>query len=276
MLACGEGKYCAFQGMDLDHYYAGMLGGVVGSVVGHPFDTLKVHAQTQQTHQQNWRGMARGLLPAIATQSVIYALLFGTYDNLKKTLRPDKDGGDRTSLPMCALAGGLTGVAVAPVTSPLELVKCRLQVALSGSSESSLLSSLSLKTLATRGLGATAVRCGLGNAAFFSSIEILQSHLSPLLLQYSVDKPIIVDLLTGSISGAAYWLVASPFDLIKSRQQTSYTSVPTTILKEMTKVVREGGIFALWRGCSYALMRTVPMQGAVMMTIEATLRHGRD
>lgn len=255
-------------------YWSGLAGGVVGSLVGHPFDTMKVlaHSSSMSTVASQYfsapkkiilsRVMA-GIGPAIASQAVIYALLFGVYDNIKDRFRQDEPAAERDSVSLCALAGGITGVVIAPVTSPLELLKCRLQVAKSNSSVGFSPSKLpAIKTMMSRGMFATAARCGFGNACFFSTIEILQSH-------FSKRQSFVTDLLVGSISGASYWLVAAPFDLIKSRQQTTSS---LNFMQEASHVMREGGMFSLWRGCSYALLRTVPMQGAVMMTLGASLR----
>ncbi|PVF98379.1 mitochondrial carrier [Serendipita vermifera] len=72
-------------------------------------------------------------------------------------------------------------------------------------------------------------------------------------------------LISGGVSGFASAVVLQPFDLVKTRlqQDNSYrnatkTGKPLTIAGVFTKIWREEGKLALWRGTGATLARNVP------------------
>lgn len=112
--------------------------GCAGLLVGHPFDTVKVHLQTQDYKNPLYRGtydclkkiiqkesvhgLYRGLSSPIASISVLNAIVFGVYGNVqRRTSEPD-------SLFAHALAGSAAGFSQTLICSPMELVKSRLQI----------------------------------------------------------------------------------------------------------------------------------------------------
>lgn len=112
--------------------------GCAGLLVGHPFDTVKVHLQTQDFKNPLYRGtydclkkiiqkesvhgLYRGLSSPIASISVLNAIVFGVYGNVqRRTSEPD-------SLFAHALAGSAAGFSQTLICSPMELVKSRLQI----------------------------------------------------------------------------------------------------------------------------------------------------
>lgn len=112
--------------------------GCAGLLVGHPFDTVKVHLQTQDFKNPLYRGtydclkkiiqkesvhgLYRGLSSPIASISVLNAIVFGVYGNVqRRTSEPD-------ALFAHALAGSAAGFSQTLICSPMELVKSRLQI----------------------------------------------------------------------------------------------------------------------------------------------------
>lgn len=112
--------------------------GCAGLLVGHPFDTVKVHMQTQNyknplyrstydcfrkiVQKESVRGLYRGLASPMASVSVLNAIVFGVYGNVQR----------RTSDPDSVLAhfcaGTAAGITQSIICSPMELVKSRIQI----------------------------------------------------------------------------------------------------------------------------------------------------
>ena len=108
------------------------------------------------------------------------------------------------------------------------------------------------------GWAATALRCSFGNAAFFGAYALTR--------QFDVNAG-----LGGALAGAAFWVAAMPFDVIKSRMQTAQR--PLAVAATFRQAVRQGngGLRVLYSGLPVTLMRAVPMNAAVLFTFEAIM-----
>lgn len=106
--------------------------------MGHPFDTVKVSLQTQDfrkpiysgtfdcvkkiIQRDSFKGLYRGLSSPMMSVSFINAILFGVYGNVqRRSSEPD-------SLFTHFIAGSCSGLVQCFISSPMELVKSRLQV----------------------------------------------------------------------------------------------------------------------------------------------------
>mmetsp|Transcript_5614 Transcript_5614/g.8266 ORF Transcript_5614/g.8266 Transcript_5614/m.8266 type:complete len:263 (+) Transcript_5614:77-865(+) len=193
----------------------GGLGGIAAGLVGHPLDSIKVRLQSGAKVQGS---LLRGLPAALGVQLTTTALLFGFYDGVKRRLPQDV-------LYINFFAGLIAGAMLAPATCWLEMIKCRAQANSKGTMR--------------LGLTATALRCGVGNAAFFH-----------------VDA---TDLCTGIQAGLAYWLIALPFDSIKSLQQVHGLS--------MLGALRSLSLNHLLQAYIPALARAVPTSAACFLSV---------
>jgi solute carrier family 25 (mitochondrial carnitine/acylcarnitine transporter), member 20/29 len=260
----------------MTEFMAGLIGGLCGAVVSHPLDSIRVISQKnikcttlQCLKKLNQTGITAGLMPALTTQAGIYALLFGIYESAQNMITSDER--ERT-IWTSAMAGCVTGLIIAPITCPLEVMKCRQQVGKS-----------TPISMMFRGVYAISWRCGLGNASFFACIHMLGGGKKQRETAASSDgknkgRFDVQDAWIGGVSGIAYWLVAAPFDLIKTRQQTQLSNEsPLSLLSAAREAMIESGgrnanISVLWRGFGLAVARTVPMQAAVMLSYTACLR----
>jgi hypothetical protein len=162
-----------------------------------------------------------------------------------------------SSVSCATLSGFLTGGLLSPLVCPLEAIKCRSQVAPAATTTAAAASSLGGLY---SGWTATVLRCSFGNAAFFGVYALTQQ------LDASAG-------LGGAIAGAAFWVAGMPFDVVKSRMQT--TKDPLPLLATFRQAVRQGGggwPRVLYAGLPVTLMRAVPMNAAVLCTYEAALR----
>lgn len=130
----------------------GSIAGFFGKIVEHPFDTIKVRLQTQPfadgVQQLNYRGpvdcarqsikqdgfwgLYRGISSPLVGSMLENAVLFVAYNQIQKLINSASGNVDSSaaslSLKQKALAGALSGTAVSLVLTPVELVKCQLQV----------------------------------------------------------------------------------------------------------------------------------------------------
>ena len=78
---------------ELVPFISGSFAGASGTLLGHPFDSLKVRMQlnvqldtSALTYGQVMRQLYRGVLPPLLTAGVMQALLFSTYERIKRKL----------------------------------------------------------------------------------------------------------------------------------------------------------------------------------------------
>ncbi|KAJ8605907.1 hypothetical protein CTAYLR_004181 [Chrysophaeum taylorii] len=205
---------------------AGSAAGVCAGCVGHPLDTLKLLQQTKN-HSfasatlvaiRNPRILIRGLAPSLAAQVVASGLLYGTYDAARRHLD-------------AAAAGAVTGAVLAPATCWLEAWKCRAQAA---------------GSVTRSALFATVLRCGLGNAAYFSAYELVAG--------WGV-------VTAGTAAGVAYWTLALPFDSIKSYQHVYGGSFAAAAIATRAR------LFAGWFP---TILRAAPMNAVSFLAFTTT------
>ena len=127
----------------LKDFAAGTAGGFAGKLLDYPLDTVKVLLQTQEagaryrgawhclTHTVETRGILslyRGLSSPLLGSMAENALLFWAYNHCQRFLVTINGGDDKLSLLHLSLAGAGAGAVVPFVLTPVELIKCRLQV----------------------------------------------------------------------------------------------------------------------------------------------------
>ena len=144
----------------LKDFVAGCVGGFAGKLLDYPFDTIKVLLQTQNvtakkhvpgtpkpmlyrgawhclTHtfkEKGFTGLYNGLSAPLLGSMGENAILFFAYGNFKSLLG-EIPGKKELTLFELSLAGAGAGCVVPFVLTPVELIKCRLQVQNSMSSE---------------------------------------------------------------------------------------------------------------------------------------------
>ncbi|KAG7169637.1 Mitochondrial basic amino acids transporter-like, partial [Homarus americanus] len=282
--------------------------GCAGVSVGHPFDTVKVRLQTQDFHNPQYRGtwhclsdtikkesvrgLYKGMSSPMAGVSIVNAIVFGVHGNMTKHMK------DPDSLRSQVLCGATAGFFQAFVSSPMELVKTRvqLQTEASGAAIKSLSTAASshntitncasysspldcLKKICTtegwrgvfRGQLITVVRDVPGFASYFFTYEYLSRSLA------SSDgsvSPLAV-LFAGGLAGAASWVFTYPIDFIKSRIQADGINGMAKYKGIMhcakTSIASEG-FGALFRGLNSALIRAFPTNAATFAVVTWTLK----
>ncbi|XP_041777460.1 mitochondrial basic amino acids transporter [Anopheles merus] len=272
--------------MALD-FAAGCLGGCAGVLVGFPFDTVKVHLQTQNHRNPLYRGtydcfrkivvregvhgLYRGMSSPMAGVAVVNAIVFGVYGNIqRRTANPD-------SLYSHFLAGSAAGLAQSIVCSPMELIKTRLQLQDNLPRAAERFSGPMDCTRAIwrregfrgifRGLGITAARDMPGFSSYFVAYEYMVRCVAN-------PSPFVI-LMAGGLAGTFSWLVTFPLDVVKSRLQADgisgkpqYNGLIDCVRKSHAA---EGWAF-LSRGLASTLLRAFPMNAVCFLVVSYTMK----
>ena len=102
-----------------------------------------------------------------------------------------------------------------------------------------------------------------GFSMYFSIFESLKR-------KFEFQGKFLPTFVAGSFCGCVSWSLQFPFDVIKSRMQSSpdYT---TTARQFVKNAIKEGGVSVLYRGISAALLRACFVHGTSMTTYELIL-----
>jgi hypothetical protein len=249
---------------------SGLAGGVACVAAGHPLDTCIVLLQTQPRRFSRAsqalaflvrdRGVRRGLysgaVPALYANAAENAMLFGFYGTVQGAVGRVVD---KRSSPMMhgAACGSAAGGIVAFALTPIELLKCRMQV------HDAARRAGMLQTLygivhrdgaagLFRGLSWTLAREVVGNASMFGTYEGTRA------VTRDIDRPILSTLVAGGIGGVGFWALALPFDGLKTRAQVGAPQGALVLAN-------------LYRGGSLVFLRAFVANAALFATVESTV-----
>lgn len=298
----------------------GSTAGILGKFVEYPFDTVKVRLQSQPSipGQPRLRGpvdafraafrapegpirsLYRGISAPLLGAAIETSSLFFSYRIAQDiiiasspSLKQQKASGDgKVELPFSYLlgCGAASGAFTSLLLTPIELIKCKMQVPIV---PSHLASSLGYGTTKPPGplhlvasifrsqglLGfwhgqlGTLIRETGGSAAWFGSYE----GAKMLYLKYDSTVQTIDDvklwqqLSAGALAGMSYNFVFYPADTIKSRMQTAETSARASFLRTATELWRQSGVTGFYRGCGVTVFRAAP-SSAIIFSIYEGLR----
>uniref|UniRef100_A0A1B6M8Q4 Mitochondrial basic amino acids transporter n=2 Tax=Graphocephala atropunctata TaxID=36148 RepID=A0A1B6M8Q4_9HEMI len=258
--------------MALD-FFAGCVGGCAGVVIGHPFDTVKVKLQTQDyripVYRGTWdcftkilkaesvAGIYRGVSSPMAGVALVNAIVFGVYGNVQRSM------ANPETLQSIFLAGASSGLVQSVISSPVELVKTRVQI--SNQYRGTL--DCFFKTYKQEGIrgvfkgqSITGVRDFLGYGLYFASYEALTRRQPG---EAPVGTPTM--LMAGGVAGTVSWIFTYPLDVIKSRYQADMGKY-TSIIDCLKKSIKDEGVVCLTRGLTPTLIRAFPTN-AVTFTV---------
>jgi len=170
------------------------------------------------------------------------------------------------------------GFAISFLLTPVELVKCRLQVQASDKKMYKGPIDCAIKTYKYgggltslfKGHTATMLREIPGGAAYFGMYESFVKILTPAG-KTKDDVPPLYLAVSGSLGGISYWTIFFPADTIKSQMQTDPSPSPSSShLSSSTspkgrsfglifrQIYDTQGVRGLYRGLGVTLLRAVP------------------
>ncbi|KAK6505525.1 hypothetical protein TWF481_007420 [Arthrobotrys musiformis] len=122
----------------------GSLAGMVGKFIEYPFDTVKVRLQTQNHFKgpidcftqglktDGITGLYRGIAPPLVGAAAENAGLFFSYtisqNVLRKSFYPSHDPDQKLPLAALVTCGAIAGASCSLILTPIELIKCKMQV----------------------------------------------------------------------------------------------------------------------------------------------------
>jgi hypothetical protein len=258
-------------------------------------------------------GLYRGLSAPLATDTLTNTVVFGVSAGVqrwllqRKSLNSLDSGQTSTSLSSSSssailnglsycdvwLSGAVAGGVNCFVITPVELVKCRLQVLRVKQEKGALLAEVrhilhqdGVRGL-YRGLGSTLARDVHSFGVYFASYEFARMTAARWWLgcEQEVDQlgPGWV-MLAGGLGGTAAWLTAYPMDVVKTRVQVinpprtgaeplqQQPSEWSRWLAAAQACHRELGWRGFFRGLPATLLRAFPVNAAIFGTYELMMR----
>eukprot|EP00298_Acanthocystis_sp_HF-20_P000298 c10360_g1_i1.p1 GENE.c10360_g1_i1~~c10360_g1_i1.p1 ORF type:complete len:297 (+),score=134.05 c10360_g1_i1:37-927(+) len=278
----------------VQHFAAGTAGGFAGKVLEYPFDTVKVLLQTQDPFKPSYKGavdcliktykhvgffgLYKGLASPLAGASAEVATLFTSYGWIKILLGEENH---ELSLLELSLAGAGSGVFVAHVLTPVELIKCRLQVQQStGAVKAAYSSPLDVirKTIRNDGIKGlyqghvgTLAREIPGNFAWFGAYETGCYLLTPAGKKKE-DLPLWANMIAGAGAGVSYWSAFFPADAVKSQIQTDPAFAKSSFVDVFKHIWRTKGIPGLYAGWAVTCIRAAPSHALVFVVYELMMK----
>lgn len=214
-------------------------------------------------------GFYRGLLSPVYGAMLENAALFLAFEQVRRFVTHD---GTPFSMPYVALAGASAGLGTTVVLTPVELVKCRLQM-LQDPTQS--VTSTVRKIVQAegirgmyKGVGSTFCRELPGNSVWFVTYELLSRRFAERRRLENGGQPaplhLYQQILAGGCAGCMYWLVPFPIDTAKSILQTT-TDKSLTLRGALAMVYKRGGVRALYNGASLTMMRAFPTNAIIFL-----------
>lgn len=292
-----------------DFFPTPQTAGMAGKIIEYPFDTVKVRLQSQPEHlplrytgpldcfRQSFqvdglRGLYRGISAPMAGAAVETSCLFFSYriiqDVLRATLLP---GVDQLPFPALVACGAASGSVTSLALTPIELIKCKMQVPLESVGHKAPGPIALIATVFRqegllgfwRGQLGTLIRETGGSAAWFGGYEgvssLFRNYYAPRTQQVPTESlPVWQQMIAGATAGISYNFLFYPADTIKSRMQTEDISrVPVngqrqTFWSVGRAVWKQQGVKGMYRGCGITCARSAPSSAFIFSVYEG-LRH---
>lgn len=185
------------------------------------------------------------------------------------------------------LCGAASGAFTSLLLTPIELIKCKMQVPMQDSSGTirtpgilNLISTVYRQQGLTgfwRGQMGTLIRETGGSAAWFGSFEgvsLAFRNARSADVPRETSLPIWQQLLAGATAGMSYNFVFYPADTIKSRMQTedvskSLGAVRNTFWSVGKALWLDQGLKGLYRGCGITVLRAAPSSAFIFTLYNA-------
>jgi len=236
-----------------------------------------------------WRGLPPTLIMAVP-QTMLY---FTAYDQIKAEL------GDSNPYYAPLVAGPIARTFAVSIISPLEMLRTKMQAesVTQSARDYVKLFSDAVKTDGIgslwRGLGATLLRDVPFSAVYWMGYERLKPRLVPLFTRpgdgVGDAPPIAASFVAGATSGTVAAALTLPFDVVKTRQQTTLgetligvrgAALPG-VVDIMRDIVQSQGAKGLFVGFFPRIAKVAPACAIMISTYEAskgffTARHARD
>ncbi|RHZ38424.1 hypothetical protein DYB26_009152 [Aphanomyces astaci] len=280
-------------------YAAGCLGGVMGIIVGQPFDTIKVRLQTHGAHYTSpWhcarhtvtcmhpfvqhegvRGLFKGLASPLVGSVPINALVFGVHGSTLRAL----DSAATPSLSSVFYAGSIAGFVQSFVVAPTDLVKCQLQVqdgfqrggrrAFAGPMDCirHITATHGARGM-FQGLWPTILRDTFSYGVYFYVYEATLRHLEARREALNATSQQAASMLfAGGCAGVVSWTIIYPLDVVKSVIQSQPSTSDLGLVRHAHTLYREHGWRVFTKGLGTTILRAFPVNAVTFYVYEETM-----
>ncbi|CCC67744.1 hypothetical protein NCAS_0A11860 [Naumovozyma castellii] len=264
----------------------GSIAGAFGKIIEYPFDTVKVRLQTQGSHifpttwscikytyhnEGVWRGFFQGIGSPLFGAALENATLFVSYNQCSNVLEKFTNVSPLSNI---LLSGAFAGSCASFVLTPVELIKCKLQVsnlqtAVEGQIKHTKIIPTLMYVLREKGIlglwqgqSSTFIRESLGGVAWFATYEVMKQGLKDR--RKDTENKTWELLVSGASAGLAFNASIFPADTVKSMMQTEHI----TLINAVKKVLTTYGITGFYRGLGITLIRAVPANATVFYMYE--------
>lgn len=288
----------------------GSLAGIAGKFIEYPFDTVKVRLQSQPNHlplrytgplecfRQSIRadgilGLYRGISAPLVGAALDVGSLFFFERVAQRGLFAAGLYKPEDKLPLSALffTGAVAGAFTSLVLTPIELVKCRIQVPTVSLTDGTINRAPKpieiIRQIYRHGglLGfwhgqfGTLIRETGGSAAWFGGKQTVTEMFRHVNKSKSDPSdaleplPLWQQAIAGAAAGVSYNFSTYPADTIKSRMQcASPNSASQTFWQEGIALWKQHGLRGMYRGCGITLVRSAPSSAFIFILYDAMKR----
>ena len=285
--------------------FAGTIAGINVTIVGHPFDTLKVRLQTQPMDKPiyngvvdcvkktiKWEGVSglyKGVQSPLIGQMLFRSNMFFAFGEAKRYF--SNNGTKKLKTYEFYLAGALAWSWGALVECPIDFFKTQMQIQIIKAksnpefkSEYSGIVDCFKKIMkrngffgAYQGFFAHLCRNIPGGAFHLGTFEYLRLRFANSRSITVSELPVSLTLLAASTGGVLFWLLTFPCDVVKSaiqadspiKENKKYSST----LDAWRKLYAEGGYKRFFKGFTPCMMRAVPANSILLLTSSYLSEH---
>ena len=214
---------------------AAIFANIVGSLIAHPLDTVKIRMQLSHSNEsmftiannilrrEGFSGFYKGACSPLVGQIFIWSSAFVANDFSKRALSRFDISQNANNF----WSGVFSGIFSSYFTTPIEFLKIKKQVDIhSNLRYSQIVSNEGVRGVFS-GLHATLLRDVPGWWVYFYSYSSLKLSIGRLVgleqdaANRHANKAMFVNLMAGGFAGQISWVVSYPMDIIKSYIQHS-------------------------------------------------------
>lgn len=269
---------------------SGAAAGVANTLTGHPFDTLKVWAQTRSSQAphnasapvsvsndpralfRSLRTLYRGIGPPLLSVPLMVSLQFGLWERCRAQVWYWRPETDQTT---CAFLSGLaSGWLLCHVTNPLTVVKVQQQTGGAAKGNMGQVVSQLWREQGPRGLFRGyvphALQEGFGRACYMGAYDWSKKVCG---IEDPQNATLSMRVLCGASAGMAGWVITYPCDVVRNNLMRGPSPGEAEFggsLDCARRIVQSKGALGLYRGFGYTVLRAVPVAAATLTTYDYT------
>ena len=286
--------------------FAGTIAGINVTLVGHPFDTLKVRLQTQPhinpiynglidcfKKTVKWEGFFNGLY--IGVQSSLVGQIFFRANMFLAFGEAKRFFSDNGKKPLnyihYFIVGGIGWGFGSLAECPIDFFKTQMQIQIiklktikdyvpeytSTSDCFSKIIKMNGLSGAYQGFISNLLRNICGGSVHLGSFEVLRIKFAEKRKCSVQDLPVKFNLIAGSVGGIMFWGLFYPLVVIKSciqgdsplKEKRKYNG----ILDVIRKLYSEGGPPNFYKGFSPCMLRSIPANAVLLFTSSFISEH---